>query len=98
MVRECAPDDIGMSVSYPLPGTRFHERVKGQLGAKQNWLDSNDLEMLYQGPYPTGFYRQLHTVLHKEFRARKYWAELKEVAGRPTALRGGHPPGGRDGA
>jgi anaerobic magnesium-protoporphyrin IX monomethyl ester cyclase len=28
LVRELAPDDIGISVSYPLPGTRFHERVR----------------------------------------------------------------------
>ena len=69
MVRDCQPDDIGMSVSYPLPGTTFYDRVKGELGAKQNWQDSGDLAMLYQGPYTTEFYRQLHTVLHKEFRA-----------------------------
>ena len=29
-----APDDIGVSVSYPLPGTPFYERVKAQLGAQ----------------------------------------------------------------
>ncbi|MCK6583265.1 MAG: B12-binding domain-containing radical SAM protein, partial [Anaerolineales bacterium] len=32
MVRECMPDDIGISVSYPLPGTKFYERVKLELG------------------------------------------------------------------
>ena len=32
MVRACAPDDIGVSVSYPLPGTTFYERVQAQLG------------------------------------------------------------------
>ncbi|HSM72539.1 MAG TPA: radical SAM protein, partial [Anaerolineales bacterium] len=53
MVRECAPDDIGVSVSYPLPGTKFYERVKVEMGAKQNWTDSQDLAMLYQGPFPT---------------------------------------------
>ena len=26
MVRDCEPDDIGMSVSYPLPGTKFYEQ------------------------------------------------------------------------
>jgi anaerobic magnesium-protoporphyrin IX monomethyl ester cyclase len=90
MVRDCAPDDIGMSVSYPLPGTPFHERVKHELGVKQNWLDSNDLAMLYQGPFSTDFYRQLHTVLHKEFRARKYRAELRHTVRRPRTLRARH--------
>jgi anaerobic magnesium-protoporphyrin IX monomethyl ester cyclase len=28
--------------SYPLPGTKFFERVKLELGEKQNWVDSDD--------------------------------------------------------
>jgi anaerobic magnesium-protoporphyrin IX monomethyl ester cyclase len=71
MVRECAPDDIGISVSYPLPGTKFYERVKLELGEKQNWIDSEDLAMLYRGPFPTEFYRILHGRVHYEFRARR---------------------------
>jgi anaerobic magnesium-protoporphyrin IX monomethyl ester cyclase len=73
MVRECAPDDIGISVSYPLPGTKFFERVKLELGEKQNWIDSDDLAMLYRGPYPQEFYRILHGRVHHEFRLRKAW-------------------------
>ncbi|MEX2161378.1 MAG: radical SAM protein [Anaerolineales bacterium] len=76
MVRECRPDDIGMSVSYPLPGTKFHLAVKSELGQKQHWVDSNDLAMMYHGPFSTEFYRQLHVVLHKEFRARKTAGQL----------------------
>lgn len=71
MVRECLPDDIGISVSYPLPGTKFYERVKLELGEKQNWVNSDDLAMLYRGPYPTEFYRLLHGRVHHEFRARR---------------------------
>ena len=71
MVRECMPDDIGISVSYPLPGTKFFERVKLELGEKQNWTDSEDLAMLYRGPFPTEFYRILHGRVHYEFRLRK---------------------------
>ena len=71
MVRECSPDDIGISVSYPLPGTKFFERVKLELGEKQNWTDSQDLAMLYRGPFPTEFYRILHGRVHYEFRLRQ---------------------------
>ncbi len=71
LVRECRPDDIGISVSYPLPGTPFYERVRADLGVKQNWLDSNDLAMLYRGPFSTRFYRHLHGVVHKEFRLQR---------------------------
>ncbi len=90
MVRDCQPDDVGISVSYPLPGTKFHARVKEELGTKQNWQDSSDLAMLYQGPFVTEFYRQLHTVVHREFRARKHWAALRETARQPWRLRPSH--------
>jgi len=71
LVRECNPDDIGISVSYPLPGTRFHERVVAELGERRNWTDSSDLAMLYRGPFSTAYYRRLHRVVHKEFRLRR---------------------------
>ena len=76
LVRECEPDDIGISVSYPMPGTKFHAAVREQLGEKQNWQDSDDLAMLYHGPFPTTFYRALHKAIHKEFRVRRAWQEL----------------------
>lgn len=76
MVRDCMPDDIGVSVSYPLPGTKFYQRVRSQLGVRENWLDSNDLAMLYRGRFVPDFYRQLHKTLHKEYRARKAWRKV----------------------
>jgi hypothetical protein len=33
--------------------------------------------MLYNGPFSTAFYRWLHRVLHREFRAQRAWDELK---------------------
>jgi len=77
MVQDCLPDDIGISVSYPLPGTPFYDRVKSELIHKTNWQDSADLAMLYQGTYPTTFYRQLHTVVHKDYRSRRTWQALR---------------------
>jgi anaerobic magnesium-protoporphyrin IX monomethyl ester cyclase len=73
MVRELMPDDIGISISYPLPGTEFYERVRAQLGNKRNWIDSDDLAMLYHGPFPESFYRRLYNAVHAEFRTRKGW-------------------------
>ena len=43
--------------------------------------------MMYSGPFVTEFYRQLHIVLHKEFRSRKGWQMLKQIASHPTQLR-----------
>jgi hypothetical protein len=36
--------------------------------------------MLYQGPFATKFYRKLHSVVHKEFRARKAWKSLTHTS------------------
>ncbi len=66
IVRATRPDDIGVSVSYPLPGTKFYERVSGQLGEKTNWSDSEDLAMMFQGTYNNDFYRALHDALHAQ--------------------------------
>jgi hypothetical protein len=92
MIRECAPNDIGISVSYPLPGTRFFEAVRTQLGLQRHWVDSSDLAMLYQGPFTTAFYRKLHALTHHEFRARRAWRELRRrwrrANRRPLVLHG----------
>ncbi len=86
MVRDLMPDDIGISVSYPLPGTKFYEAVKHELGEKENWIDSEDLAMLYKGEFRTEFYRQLHTVIHKDYRSRKTWRELNALLHDPRRL------------
>lgn len=65
-VRETRPDDIGVSFSYPLPGTVFYERVQAQLGGKRNWLDSDDLCIMFKGAYKTEFYRAVRDALHAE--------------------------------
>ncbi|HYO87025.1 MAG TPA: radical SAM protein, partial [Candidatus Limnocylindrales bacterium] len=90
MVRDLMPDDIGISVSYPLPGTGFYTAVKHELGERANWVDSQDLAMLYRGPFRTEFYRQLHTVVHKEYRSRKTARELRRLIRHPAQLRLAH--------
>lgn len=87
MVRDLMPDDIGISVSYPLPGTPFYERVRHELGERANWLDSQDMAMLYRGPFVTEFYRKLHTVVHKDYRSRRAWQALKRGGARAVSPR-----------
>jgi radical SAM superfamily enzyme YgiQ (UPF0313 family) len=66
LVRKLRPDDIGVSVSYPLPGTVFYERVQSQLGDKRNWTDSDDLCVMFKAAYSTDFYRAVREALHAE--------------------------------
>jgi radical SAM superfamily enzyme YgiQ (UPF0313 family) len=86
LVRETEPDDIGVSFSYPLPNTLFHARVREQLGAKQNWSDSEDLCVMFKGTYTDGFYRAVRDALHAEVESWKckrptitQQAELREL-------------------
>lgn len=65
-VRNTRPDDIGISFSYPLPGTVFYERVRAQLGYKRNWTDSDDLCIMFRAAYKTDFYRAVREALHAE--------------------------------
>jgi anaerobic magnesium-protoporphyrin IX monomethyl ester cyclase len=80
LIAEEQPDDIGVSVAYPLPGTRFHALVKSGLGERRNWQDSDDLAMLFEGTYDTDFYRMVRDTLHEEARSRRRddcrWARL----------------------
>ncbi len=77
LIRDERPDDIGVSVAYPLPGTLFYERVHAELRAKTNWSDSDDLAMMFRGTYSTDFYREIRTLLHEEVEAR---SSANEVA------------------
>ncbi len=64
------PDEIGVSVSYPLPGTKFYDLVKAQLRDKTHWHESNDLEMMFQGTYTSDFYRVVRNLLHDQVAPR----------------------------
>jgi anaerobic magnesium-protoporphyrin IX monomethyl ester cyclase len=66
LIRDEGPDEIGVSVAYPLPGTIFHDRVRAQLGRQRNWKDTGDLAMLFQGTFDTELYRRVRDILHEE--------------------------------
>jgi len=66
LLEAARPDDVGVSVSYPLPGTKFHELVKAQLGVKTHWQDSDDLAMMFRGTYTSEFYRAVRDLLHDQ--------------------------------
>ncbi len=83
MVEDLVPHDIGISVSYPLPGTGFYEKVRGQLIEKQNWTDSDDLDLLFEGTYGKAYYRRLHRLVHKQFRLRQGIQSLRTLVSSP---------------
>jgi len=68
MINELLPHSIGVSVSYPLPGTRFYEKVKNELEKKANWTDSDELKLMFINTYQPAFYKQLHRYVQRNHR------------------------------
>ena len=86
MVLELIPDELGISVSYPLPGTKFYDKVKGQLSEKKNWQDSDDLAMMFQGTFGKEYYRQLHRYVHSLYRKKRGFRNLNKIIKSPLSL------------
>lgn len=83
MLLELMPDDIGISVSYPLPGTKFYENVKEQLKEKANWTDSDELALMFKNTYPPEFYKELHRFVHKIYRRKQATESIKHIISEP---------------
>jgi anaerobic magnesium-protoporphyrin IX monomethyl ester cyclase len=86
MVRAVKPDDVGVSVTYPLPGTKLHQLVSSDLGKKTNWTESGDLSMMFRGNFSTDLYRALARAIHLEVRSpgtsaliASAWAEVEAL-------------------
>ncbi len=78
MVKDLLPDDIGISVSYPLPGTVFYNKVKEQIKEKSNWTDSDELAVMFESTYKPQFYKQLQRYIHSIYRLEKAKSLVKE--------------------
>jgi radical SAM superfamily enzyme YgiQ (UPF0313 family) len=86
MINELLPYEIGISVSYPLPGTSFYEKVKNDLKEKANWTDSDELALLFRNTYAPAFYKQLHRYVHKSYRKHMAIATIKNLFLQPASL------------
>jgi anaerobic magnesium-protoporphyrin IX monomethyl ester cyclase len=86
MVKDLMPEDIGISISYPLPGTKFYAKVKADLKEKQNWIDSDDLALMFHGTFSPAYYKQLHRYVHKVYRFRKGFLTLWNLLTRKSSF------------
>jgi radical SAM superfamily enzyme YgiQ (UPF0313 family) len=68
MINSLLPHSIGISVSYPLPGTVFYEKVKAELKEKANWTDSDEMKLMFRNTYQPAFYKQLHRYVQRNYR------------------------------
>ena len=76
MIKRLKPYDIGVSVSYPLPETKFYDKVAEQFQGKTNWVDSDELAMMFQGTFNSSYYKDLHRYVHRVFRVSQAMSTL----------------------
>jgi radical SAM superfamily enzyme YgiQ (UPF0313 family) len=86
MISTLLPHDIGISVSYPLPGTKFYEKVQAELKEKTNWTDSDELALMFSNTYPPAFYKQLHRYVHAHYNRVKAADHIKKIFQYPLQL------------
>lgn len=86
MITELLPAELGISVSYPLPGTVFYDRVKADLKEKTNWTDSDELTLMFRNTYRPEFYRQLHRYVHKTYRRHLAIQQIKNLVNNPVTM------------
>ncbi|MCS3800566.1 B12-binding domain-containing radical SAM protein [Niastella sp. OAS944] len=85
MIKDLLPYEMGISVSYPLPGTVFYERVKNELKTKSNWTDSDELLLMFHNTYPPRYYKKLHRYVHHVFRKQQGWVAFRNAIKNPLA-------------
>jgi radical SAM superfamily enzyme YgiQ (UPF0313 family) len=84
MINELLPYEIGISVSYPLPGTVFYEKVKSDLKEKTNWTDSDELALMFRNTYQPEFYKQLYRYVHRSYRMHLALDNIKQLLSHPA--------------
>ena len=85
MINALLPYEIGISVSYPLPGTGFFEKVKTDLKEKTNWTDSDELALMFHNTYQPAFYKQLYRYVHKSYRMHIALENIKQLLSQPAS-------------
>ena len=46
------------------------------MGEKENWKDSDDLDLMFKGTFSSGYYRALQRFVHHRFRLQQGWLKL----------------------
>jgi radical SAM superfamily enzyme YgiQ (UPF0313 family) len=86
MINELLPYEIGISVSYPLPGTGFYEKVKADIKTKTNWTDSDEMAMMFTNTFPPSYYKQLYRYVHQNYRQHLAQNSLSELIKTPLKV------------
>jgi len=90
MINRLLPFEIGISISYPLPGTLFYERVKADLKNKTNWTDSDEMALMFHNTFPASYYKQLHKYIHSNYHTHLAFNICCLIIKQPLKINAGH--------
>ena len=65
-VKSCRPDIFFTTVSYPIKGTPYFEKVGDRLVSIRPWAQSSDRELAIFGRHSRAFYKHADTLLRSE--------------------------------
>ena len=65
-VKECKPDIFFTTVSYPIKGTPYFEKIKPRLVSIRPWSESTDRDFSIAGRHSRAFYRAADELLRNE--------------------------------
>jgi radical SAM superfamily enzyme YgiQ (UPF0313 family) len=68
-VKACKPDVFFTTVSYPIKGTPYFDRVQSRLVSPRGWAESTDRDFRIQGRHSRNFYRYADDLLRSEMAA-----------------------------
>jgi anaerobic magnesium-protoporphyrin IX monomethyl ester cyclase len=69
-VKACRPDIFFTTVSYPIKGTPYFEKVRERLVAIEPWTQSSDRNFAISGRHSRAFYRHADELLRNETAAQ----------------------------
>jgi radical SAM superfamily enzyme YgiQ (UPF0313 family) len=68
-VKQCRPDIFFTTVSYPIKGTPYFEKVESRVVSIKPWRETTDRECRIQGRHSRRFYRYADELLRNEMAA-----------------------------
>jgi len=65
-VKQCRPDIFFTTVSYPIKGTPYYEKVSDRLVPLSAWHQNTDRDIKIRGRHSRNFYKHADALLRSE--------------------------------
>jgi anaerobic magnesium-protoporphyrin IX monomethyl ester cyclase len=75
-VKQCRPDVFFTTVSYPIKGTPYFDKVASRLVTLRPWGSSTDREVRVRGRHSGSFYQHADALLKSEMAAERDAAKI----------------------